>query len=459
MTSAKKSSRRSRRRRQQPALEASASRVAGIDIGSAEHWVCAPALDGDDQEVRVFGATTPELQEMAAWLLERGVVSVAMESTYVYWIPVFELLEQAGLAVTLVNARTLKNVPGRKTDLADCQWIQVLHSHGLLSGSFRPADAICRLRALQRQQANLVAERTRCLQWMQKSLDQMNVRVHRAVADISGRTGMAIIRAIVKGERDPRSLAELRDPRCRKSVDEIAKQLTGNWRDDHLFNLASALRLHDEVNRLLEDYEAQLQAEIEKLCPPERLEAPCPPHPNPSKQRAMKNRGELELRNLLFRFSGVDLTTIDGISPATALTILTEVGPDITAFPSEKHFVSWLRLCPRVPISGGKPLKKRRNGMGASRVGAALRLAAMSIQRGKTAFGATYRRIASRKSGVQAMFVVARAIAIAIYRLLRWGTKYRDIGQAAYEAKFQQRRLKALHANARKLGYELLPAT
>lgn len=446
--------RKSRKKRAR--LEPLRPMVAGIDIGSTEHWVCGPETEGGEREVRVFGATTPELGRMAAWLTEAGVDSVAMESTYLYWIPVYEMLEQAGLEVLLVNAAALKNVPGRKTDMADCQWIQLLHSCGLLRGSFRPSDAICRLRALQRQRANLITERSRAVQWMQKALDQMNVRVHRAVTDLTGVTGMAIVRAIVDGERDPERLAAHRDPRCRKSVQEIAEHLTGNWRDEHIFNLASSLRLHDHLNQLIESYDAQLLTEIGALQPEERREEPCPPHPNPSKQRAMKKRGDLQLREALWRFAGVDLTTIDGISAPSARVILTEIGTEIAAFPTEKHFVSWLRLCPRVPISGGKPIKKRRNGMGASRITACLRMAAVSIQRSKTALGATYRRVARRKSGAQAVFVVARKLATYVYRLLRYGQEYVDIGEAAYQARYRDRRIRALRTNADDLGFDLV---
>src|SRR5712691_12834568 len=237
-------------------------RVAGLDIGSAQHWVCGPARADGAPNVRVFGTTTDQLKELADWLADQHVESVAMESTSVYWIPIYELLESRGIEVVLVNARQLHNVPGRKTDFSDCQWLQLLHSCGLLRGSFRPGEAITRLRALQRQLANLVAERTRCVQWMQKALDHMNVQVHRAVTDLTGVTGLAIVRAIVGGERDPARLALHRDPRCAKSAEQIAQYLTGTWRDEHLFNLASALRLFDVLTTEIASYDERLLKEL-----------------------------------------------------------------------------------------------------------------------------------------------------------------------------------------------------
>jgi len=429
--------------------------VAGVDIGSTQHWVCGPGRADGEPNVRVFGTTTAQLNQLADWLVKQDVTSVAMESTYIYWIPVFELLESRGLKVVLVNARQLHNVPGRKTDFSDCQWIQLLHSCGLLRGSFRPTEAINRLRALQRQMANFVAERSRCVQWMQKALDQMNVQVHRAVTDLTGTTGMAIVRAIVAGERDPARLAVHRDRRCHKSVEAITQYLTGTWREEHLFNLGAALRLYDSLQDTIASYEAHLLAQLEALQPPERQQEDVPRHPNPTKEKTIRHRGEQPLRTSLWRFAGADLTRIDGIRATAAQTVLTEVGPDVTAFPSENHFVSWLRLCPRTPISGGKPLKKRRNGMGANRVAAALRMAALGIQRSKTALGASFRRIARHKGAAVAVFATARQLARLIYRMLRYGQDYVDIGEAAYEAKFQARRLAGISEAARSLGFTL----
>src|SRR3989441_4303838 len=299
--------------------------VAGLDVGSSQHWVCGPAREDGKPNVRVFGTTTAQLNGLADWLAPQGVESVAMESTSVSWIPIYALLEARGIEVRLVNARQLHNVPGRNTDVSDCQWLQLLHSCGLLRGSFRPGEAITRLRALHRQLANLVAERTRCVQWMQKALDHMNVQVHRAVTDLTGVTGMAIVRAIVAGERDPARLARHRDPRCRKSAEEVARHLTGTWRDEHLFNLASALRLFDALDTEIAAYEAQLLTAIEALEPPDRQAEPVPPHPNPAKEKALKTRGEQPARITLLRFAGVDFNRIDGIRAGATQVVLTEV--------------------------------------------------------------------------------------------------------------------------------------
>ena len=429
--------------------------VAGVDIGSEEHWVCGPARDDGEVNVRVFRTTTAQLEALVDWLTEQGVESVAMESTSVYWIPLYELLESRGIEAVLVNARQLHNVPGRKTDFHDCQWIQLLHSCGLLRGSYRPGDAVAAMRAMQRQLTNLIEERTRCVQWMQKALDQMNVQVHRAVSDLTGTTGMAIVRAIVAGERDPLRLAANRDPRCRKSVEQIAQYLTGNWRDEHLFNLASSLRLYDTIQELTAVYQTRLLKAMEALQPPERQTEPVPTHPSPRKERDFRTHGEQHVRTTLWRFAGVDLTRIDGIGVGCANIILTEVGPNLSAFPKESHFVSWLRLCPRTPISGGKPIKKRRNGLGASRIANALRMAASALQRSKTALGAAYRRIARHKSADVAVFALARKLAQLAYRMLRYGQDYVDVGDKAYELHFQVRRLASLKEAARTLGYTL----
>jgi transposase len=435
-------------------------KVAGIDIGSQQHWVCAPALSGEGREVQVFAATTPELEKLAAWLKQRGVVSAALESTGVYWIPLHEILESHGLEVVLVNTRELARVPGRsKTDRLDCEWIQRLHSCGLLRGAFRPNEQICILRTLVRDKGNLVAERGDWVRRMQKSLDQMNVRVHRAVADLDGATGMAIIRAIVKGERDAKQLAKLRDPRCRKSEEEIAEQLSGHWREDHLFSLAQALKMHDAINERIQDYEQEL---LRKLAEMERGDCqgqPAPELKNKEKAKAIRKRGEEPLRQALYRATGVDLTAIDALGVETINVVVSEYGTDLSRFPTEKQFVSHLTLAPHKPISGGKPVKKKKKpGSGSSRVAAALRMAALSLRHSQTALGAYYRQIARRIGGDVAVFATARKLATWIYRVLRWGQPYVDEGAAAYESRYQQARVQRLASTAKQLGYQLVPA-
>jgi transposase len=449
---------KSARRGVQTALKAIRPMVAGIDVASREHWVCGPAREDGEPNVRVFGTTTAQLEELVDWLAKQGTESVAMESTSVYWIPLYELLESRGIEAVLVNAHQMHNVPGRKTDFHDCQWIQLLHSCGLLRGSFRPGPAITAMRAVHRQLANLVEERGRCIQWMQKALDQMNVQVHRAVADLSGTTGLAIVRAIVAGERDPGRLSALRDPRCQKSAEEIACHLTGTWRDEHLFNLDCALQLYDKMDALIAAYEKRLLDAMASLQAEQRKDAPVPKHPNRTKQKSIVTRGDEPVRSALWRAAGVDLTRIDGINVGAAKSIVTEVGLDLSAFPSEAHFASWLRLCPCRPISGGKLLKPKRNGLGAHRVANALRMAAVSLRHSKTALGAAYRRIARHKGAGVAVFALARKLAQLVYRMLRYGQDYIDVGEAAYESRFQARRLAGLKESAKSMGYCLTPA-
>ena len=436
------------------------SKVAGIDLGSETHWVCAPKVEGLGREVAKFGATTPELERMAEWLKERKVESVALESTGVYWIAPHEVLEKQGFEMVLVNTRELARVPGRKkTDRVDCQWIQRLHSCGLLTGSFRPPEPVCLLRTLVRDKANLVAEAGDWLRRMQKSLDQMNVRVHRAVSDIDGVTGMAILRAIVDGERDARQLAKLRDGRCHKSEEEIAEQLSGHWREDHLFSLKQALKMYDTIQERIGEYEREI---LRKLAEMEREESrgqEAPKLNNPRKTKAIARRGEEPMRQALYRISGVDLTVIDAIGVETVQVVLSEYGPDLSRFPTEKQFVSHLTLAPHKPTSAGKPVKKKKRGTASTRVAAALRMAALSLRHSETALGAYYRQTARRTKGDVAVFATARKLATQIYRLLRWGHPYVDEGAQAYEKRYQQRRIDGLIAAAKNLGFELTPKT
>ena len=433
--------------------------VAGIDLGSTSHWVCAPTVDGQGREVKVFGATTPELEKMAQWLEQRRVESVALESTGVYWIPPHEVLERQGFQVVLVNTRDLARVPGRKkTDRVDCQWIQRLHSCGLLRGSFRPPEQICMLRTLIRDKGNLVAERADWIQRMQKSLDQMNVRVHRAVSDIDGTTGMAIIRAIVAGERDAAELAKLRDPGCRNSREQIAEQLSGHWREDHLFSLEQGLKMQDAITGRIQVYEKEILRRLGEMERAEYREKQAPTLQNKNKAKMIRQRGEEPMRQALYRMSGVDLTAIDAVGVGAVQAVLTEYGPDLSCFPTEKHFVSHVTLAPKNAVSGGKPVKKRKKrGSASSRVAAALRMAALSLRHSQSALGAYYRQIARRIGADVAVFATARKLATWIYRLLRWGHPYVDEGAAAYEKRYQEARIRRLIATAADLGYELAP--
>jgi transposase len=456
----KRSGVKKKRKRKAKGLRAIRPNVAGIDVGSKEHYVCCPPTSDEKRNVKVFGATTPQLNELADWLGEQGVESVAMESTGVYWIPLYEILQRRGFEVVLVNSRALSNVPGRKTDMNDCEWIQLLHSCGLLRGSFRPPDEICGLRTLTRDKLNLVEERSDWLRRIQKSLDQMNVRIHRAVSDLSGTTGMAIVRAIVNGERDPLELAKLRDARCRSSEAQIAEQLSGNWRADHLFSLKHGLHMYDFINQQIDNYEQEMMRVLTGLEREELKGTEAPPLKNVNKARAIRKRGQEEFRQAMYRVSGVDLTSIDGVGVEVSEAVYSEYGTDLSMFPHEKNFVSHMLLAPRTPITGGKPIKKhRRRRTAATRVGGALRMAALGVRNTQTALGASYRSIARRKGADVAVFATARKIAVLIYRMLSLGQAYVDEGAAAYEKKYQMARVRGLKSTAAQLGFQLVPTS
>jgi len=373
-----------------------------------------------------------------------------MESTGVYWIAPHEVLEGEGFEVLLVDTRQLAQVPGRnkKSDPADCEWIQRLHSCGLLRGSFRPKEDVCMLRTLVRDKGNLVGEAGDWLRRMQKSLDQMNVRVHRAVSDIDGATGMAILRAIAAGERDAGKLAKFRDPHCKKSEKEIAEQLTGHWREDHVFSLRQALKMYDAIQERIADYEREILRKLAEMEREDRRGQPVPPVRNAMKRRSLRKRGQEPMREAWYRMSGVDLTEIDAIGVETIQVVLTEYGPDLSCFPTEKQFVSHATLAPRRPTSGGKPVRKKKRNSAGTRVAAALRMAALSQRHSETALGAYYRNIARRVGGDVAVFATARKLATYIYRLLRWGQQYVDEGAEAYEKRYQGQ----LHQNPDSQG-------
>jgi transposase len=433
--------------------------AAGIDLHSREHWVAAPPLADQTPNVARFGTTTPELLRLADWLKQEQVVSVAMQSTGVYWIPLFEILESRGFEVVLANARQISHVPGRKTDVSECQWIQLLHACGLIRGSFRPSDDICQLRALIRERNKIVDQRSDWIRRMQKSLDQMNICVHHAVSDITSVTGMAIIRAIVNGESDPQVLASMRDPRCRKSKQEIAEELTGTWRAEHLFNLCQALKLYDQHCSVIDEYDSEILAYIDRLQPPEAIDTSAPPPASKSKAKNITRRGQEPLRQALFRLSGLDLTTLDGIGVDTSAVVFSELGYDFSMFPDEDHFVSYLRLAPNMSMSGGKKVPSKFKATSSTNVATALRMAALTLRNSKTALGAYYRRIAWRKGASVAVFCTARKLAQLIYRLVRYGQAYVDPGVKAYEDRYNQRRLKHYKADLKKMGYDIKPLT
>jgi transposase len=434
-------------------------RVAGIDLGSRQMYVCGPVEQDGKRAVRSYETTTEAIQACVQWLRGMQVESVAMESTGVYWIPVLEIMEASGLEVLLVDTRPLSRVPGRKTDVIDCEWIQTLHSHGLLQGCFRPSEAISMLRNLTRQKAVLVAEQADWVRRMHKCLDQMNVRVHHAVSDTQGTTGMAIIRAIVKGERDPRKLAALRDAHCQKSAEQIAALLSGHWRGDHLFNLEQSLKIYDLLGERLAEYERQIQEQMKRLTPPDNEDRKAPAVRNPAKAKAIKRRNQEEKRQRLYRLAGADLTAIDAVNVETVEVLLSEYGPDLSQFESEKQFVAHLQLVPRKPVSGGKPLKKRARKTKSTRTGQALRMAAVTLSRSSSALGAYFRRICRTKDGSVAVFATARKLATLIYRMLRWGQQYIDIGQQAYEELYQKARIRSLTTTAAQFGYEITKKT
>lgn len=425
--------------------------AAGIDVGSASHWVAVPA-DRDGQPVREFKSFTDDLIALAEWLSACGVDSVAMESTGVYWIPLFELLAARGFTVYLVNARHVKNVPGRKSDVLDCQWLQQLMSFGLLSAAYRPAEDICALRAVVRSRQMLLDYQASHVQHMQKALTQMNLQLGNVISDVAGVTGLAIIRAIVAGERDPDALARYRDRRIKASTEDIAKSLRGNWREEHLFALQLALQLYDAYQNSIDSCDVQLSSMLE------RLERHSGVLDKARRRSRARNAPRFDVRTALFKLSGVDLTTIDGIDVNTALKVLAEIGPDLSRFQSVKHFCSWLGLCPGTKISGGKLLSGQTKRT-ANRAARALKLAAAALRTSQSALGAYYRRLCGRMDKAKAVTATAHKLARIIYALITKGQTYVDQGQEYYEERYRDRVLYHLKRRAKQLGYQLQPFT
>jgi transposase len=410
--------------------------AAGIDIGSKSHFVAVPQ-DTDETAVREFSTFTADLERLAEWLTSCGIKTVAMESTGVYWIPVFEILEEKGFEVKLVNARHVKNVPGRKSDVLDCQWLQQLHTYGLLQGAFRPADEVCTLRAYVRQRSTLIRSTSSHIQRMQKALTQMNLQLHNVVTDISGTTGIRIIKAILSGERNPETLASMRDPRCKNSVATIARSLKGNYRPEHLFSLRQTLELYEFYQTKIADCDQQILDHLRRF--------------------DEKDDGTPvdSIGDALIRMSGVDLTSINGINTTTALKILSEIGWDMSRFQSSKHFASWLGLSPGAKISGGKVLSSATK-PSANKAAAALRMAAFTLLNSKSALGAYLRRQKARLGTPKAITATAHKMARLIYAMLTKGTAYVDAGQEYYEQRYRSKIVQNLKRKAQKFGFELI---
>lgn len=423
--------------------------AAGIDLGSREHWVAVP-VDRDAQPVRAFGTFTADLQSLVQWLKDCRITTVAMEATGVYWIPLFQLLEKAGFKVALVNARQIKNVSGRKSDVLDCQWIQRLHTYGLLGNSFRPADPYCILRSYLRYRDELVSARSTQTQHMQKALAQMNVQLTQVLSDINGQSGLAIIGAILKGERNPLALAALAHRRVRAKREVIAKALVGDYRREHLFVLQSAFDLYQTYEKMIAQCDEQLTQELENLS--DRVDAAAKPLP----ERTGYSAPEVEpLRQGLYRKLGVDVTAVEGVGPLVGLTFLTEVGPDLSAFKTEKHFASWLGLCPDNRISGGKVLSCRTRRV-VNRLSDVLRLAATTLERSQTAMGAYYRRMKAKLGAAEGITATAHKLARLLYRLVKHGDAYVQQGILDYEKKLQTRKLRYLQQTAQAMGFQLV---
>jgi len=423
--------------------------AAGIDIGSQSHYVSVPE-ELATESVREFPCFTGDLNRMADWLVEIGIQTVAMESTGIYWIPAYEILEERGLVVLLVNSRHIKNVPGRKTDVLDCQWIQQLHTYGLLEGAFRPEEETVALRTYMRQRETLTQQASDQIRRMQKALRQMNLLLDNVVSDIDGITGMKIIRAIVDGERDSIILAKYRDGRCKKDEKTIAASLEGHYREEHLFSLKQSVELYDIYQTKITDCDKAIQAQLDKMDNKgDKKDLP------PSKKSKSKNTPKFDVRGDLYQMTGVDLTRIDGLNESSILKILSETGSDISSWPTEKHFCSWLGLSPGNKVTGGKILSGKTK-PSANRAAAAFRLSAFGLLNSKSALGAYCRRQRTRLGAPKAITATAHKLARTFYSMLKNGTEYVDKGQDYYEKQYQERIISHLKKRATEMGFELI---
>ena len=429
--------------------------AAGLDVGDDEIYAAVPE-GRDEVSVRVFETFTVDLYALADWLEACGIDTVAMESTGVYWIPIYEILEARGIEVCLVNARHAKNVPGRKTDILDCQWLQQLHTYGLLRASFRPAEEIRALRSLVRHRENLIESTTREIQHMHKALQQMNVKLSNVITDLTGMTGMLIMRDIVAGERDAKKLAQHRNVHCAKSEEEIAKSLQGHYKAEHVFELKQALAAYDFYQQQIKECDTEIEKRYAAFEPRvDDTDKPLPP-PKRSRSKTSKNAPDFNLRLHLYRWAGVDLTQIDGPDALTIQKVLTEIGVDMSPWPTVKHFTSWLGLCPHNDKTGGKVIR-RSTKKTQNRAAAALRMAAQSLSHSKSALGNSHRRMRARLGGPEAVTATAHKLARIIYAMLKNQTEYVDPGEDYYEEQARQRALKRLKRQAKNLGFDLVP--
>ena len=430
--------------------------AAGADIASMEIFVAVPQ-DRDPRPVRAFATFTQDLHALADWLEQCGVQTIAMESTGVYWIPLFQILEARGIEVCLVNARHVKNVPGRKSDVLDCQWLQYLHACGLLRASFRPKQEVCALRSILRHRDTLVTYAASHIQHMQKALDQMNLQLHHVLTDITGKTGLAILDALLAGERDPDKLAALRDFRIKANEATIAKALVGDWRTEHLFTLRQALAAYrqyqqwisecdQEIERMLQEFEGGADLEQRPLPPATTAQAKL--HSNTIRLASS------DLRTEMYRLLGVDLSAVPGLASTAIHRLFTEIGRDLSAFPTAKHFASWLGLCPANKVSGGKRLSVKTRDV-RHRASDVLRLCAQSLHHSKSALGEFYRRLRAKLGAPKAITATAHKLARIVYHLLTTRQPYEESAFTRSEAVYQQRRLNRLHREAAALGYTL----
>ena len=425
---------------------------AGIDIGATELFVAVPP-DRAEESVRSFNAFTEDLHALADWLTACRIKTVAMESTGVYWIPVFQVLETRGFEVCLVNARHVKNVPGRKSDVLDCQWLQYLHSVGLLRGSFRPPDQVCALRSYLRHRDMLVKSAARHVQHVQKALTQMNLHLHHVVSDLTGVTGLAILDAILGGERDPLKLAALRDRRIKASEAMIAKALVGDYRQEHLFTLRQALAIYRHYQGQILECDRQIDQHLATF--QSKTQEPAPAPVGRQRKKPERNQPQFDLRSHLHRILGVDLTALPGLSTINVHTVFSEIGGDLSKFPTAKHFASWLGLCPDHRISGGKVLSAHTRTV-KSRAAYALRLAAYSAGKSYSALGDYFRRMRARLGAPKAITATAHKLARIIYHLLKTGSPYDETIFARNETLYQHRHAANLRKQARELGFTLV---